>query len=128
MGNVYSLYSSYDFDIVSKKILIPDDNILINTLSQNDQECLIKTTITANKETDIINSLLKTNYNKEIIIYGKNHRDARVIEKYNQLKKLGFKNVHIYFGGMFEWLLLKEIYGDINFQIDGKSIDILKYK
>lgn len=132
MGNVYSIYSSYDFDIVSKKILTTstgiDNIILINTLPQNEQDCLIKTTITASKEADIINGLLKTNCNKEIIIYGKNHRDVKVIPKYNQLKKLGFKNVHIYFGGMFEWLLLKEIYGDINFQIDGKSIDILKYK
>jgi hypothetical protein len=132
MGNVYSIYSSYDFDIVSKKILNSNSNsdniVLINTLPQNEQDCLIKTTIHANKEADIINGLLKTNYNKEIIIYGKNHRDVKIIAKYNQLKKLGFKNVHIYFGGMFEWLLLKEVYGDINFQIDGKMIDILKYK
>ena len=128
MGNVYSLYSSYDFDIVSKKILNSDNVVLINTLAQDEQECLIKNTIHANKEADVINGFLKTNYNKEIIIYGKNHRDVKIITKYNQLKKLGFKNVHIYFGGMFEWLLLKEVYGDINFQIDGKMGDILKYK
>jgi hypothetical protein len=130
MGNVYSIYSSYDFDIVSKKILNynSDNVVLINTLALNEQECLIKNTIHANKEAELINGLLKTNYNKEIIIYGKNHRDVKIITKYNQLKKLGFKNVHIYFGGMFEWLLLKEVYGDINFQIDGKMGDILKYK
>ena len=53
MGNVYSIYSSYDFDIVSKKILTTstgmDNTILINTLPQNEQDCLIKTTITASK-------------------------------------------------------------------------------
>jgi hypothetical protein len=129
MGNVYSVYSSYDFDIVSKKILnYNSEIIIINTLSHTEQDCLIKHTIIASKEADIINALIKTNYNKEIIIYGKNHRDVKIIEKYNQLKKLGFKNVHIYFGGMFEWLLLKEVYGEINFQIDGKMSDILKYK
>lgn len=132
MGNVYSIYSSYDFDIVSKKILTTstgiDNIILINTLPQNEQDCLIKTTITASKEADIINGLLKTNYNKEIIIYGKNHRDVKVIPKYNQLKKLGFTNVFIYFGGLFEWLLLKEYYGEINFPIDGKMGDISQYK
>ena len=54
--------------------------------------------------------------------------DLKVIEKYNQLKKLGFSNVHIYFGGLFEWLLLREIYGDINFPIIGACKDILFYK
>ena len=68
------------------------------------------------------------NKKKEIIIYGKNHRDLKIIEKYNQLKKLGFTNVYIYFGGLFEWLLLKEYYGEINFPIDGKMGDISQYK
>ena len=75
-----------------------------------------------------MNDLINNNKKKEIIIYGKNHRDLKVIEKYNQLKKLGFVNVFIYFGGMFEWLLLREIYGNNNFKIIGSIHDILKYK
>ena len=35
------------------------------------------------------------------------------IQSFDLLKKLGFTNVHIYFGGLFEWLLLKEVYGSI---------------
>ena len=63
-----------------------------------------------------------------IIIYGKNYRDKSIIKKFNQLKKLGFSNVHIYFGGMFEWLLLQEIYGYDNFKTDGTTLDILQFK
>jgi hypothetical protein len=128
MGNIYSTYSSYDFDILSNKIISGYDMVLINTLPDIQQGCLIKNTITANKETDFINELFKINKKKEIIIYGKNHRDLKIIEKYNQLKKLGFTNVFIYFGGLFEWLLLKEYYGEINFPIDGKMGDISQYK
>ena len=128
MGNVYSSYSSYDFDVISNKIMSEYDMVLINTMPDTQQSCLIKTTIKANKETEYINELYKRNKKKEIIIYGKNHRDLKIIEKYNQLKKLGFTNVHIYFGGLFEWLLLKEYYGEINFPIDGKMGDISQYK
>ena len=128
MGNIYSTYSSYDFDILSNKIISGYDMVLINTMSDTQQGCLIKNTITANKETDFINELFKINKKKEIIVYGKNHRDLKIIEKYNQLKKLGFVNVFIYFGGLFEWLLLKEYYGEINFPIDGKMRDISWYK
>ena len=128
MGNIYSSFSTYDFDIILKKITLPNESIIINTLPENNQVCLIKTTIPANIESNVINDLINNNKKKEIIIYGKNHRDLKVIEKYNQLKKLGFTNVHIYFGGLFEWLLLREIYGDINFPILGSCSDILFYK
>jgi hypothetical protein len=128
MGNIYSTYSSYDFDAISNKIITDYDMVLINTLPDTQQGCLIRHTIKANKETELINELFKINKKKEIIIYGKNHRDLKIIEKYNQLKKLGFTNVHIYFGGLFEWLLLKEYYGEINFPIDGKMGEISQYK
>jgi len=128
MGNIYSTYSSYDFDVISNKIMTDYDMVLINTIPDTQQGCLIRNTIKANKETEFINELFKINKKKEIIIYGKNHRDLKIIEKYNQLKKLGFTNVHIYFGGLFEWLLLKEYYGEINFPIDGKIVEITQYK
>jgi len=128
MGNIYSSFSTYDFDIIINKINNPNDCIIINTLPNNLQDCLIKTTIPANVENNVINDLLHNNKKKEIIIYGKNYKDKTVITKYNQLKKLGFTNVHIYFGGLFEWLLLREIYGDLNFLIMGNYSDILTYK
>jgi len=36
--------------------------------------------------------------------------------------------VHIYPGGIFEWLLLQDIYGDDMFKTTSKELDILKYK
>ena len=128
MGNIYSTYSSYDFDVISNKIITDYDMVLINTMPDTQQGCLIRNTIKANKEPEFNNELFKINTKKQIIIYGKNHRDLKIIEKYNQLKKLGFTNVHIYFGGLFEWLLLKEYYGEINFPIDGKMGEISQYK
>jgi rhodanese-related sulfurtransferase len=130
MGNVYSSFSSYSFETIQNKITCNQDFVLISTLPENQQHCLIKNTIHAQKETDFMNQLLNRDKTKEIVVYGRNHRDLKVIEKYNQLKKLGFTNVYIYFGGLFEWLLLHIVYKEINFPIDGTFIenDLLKYK
>ena len=128
MGNVYSTCSSYNFDTIQNYITQKHDFILINTLPENNQDCLIQTTINAKKENEIINELINKNKKKEIVIYGMNHKDITIIKKYNQLKTFGFTNIHIYFGGLFEWLLLKEVYGSINFPTDGNTIDLLKYK
>jgi len=129
MGNVYSSFSSYTFDKIQNKIICNADIVLINTLSLDEQCCLIKNTLHANKEADFMNQLLNKDKNKEIIVYGRNHRDLKVTEKYNQLKKLGFVNVYIYFGGLFEWLLLHIVYKEFNFPIDGTfdENDLLKY-
>ena len=111
--------------------LIKFDNkniIIINTLDLNQQQCLIQNTISADKETDYINKLIKTNLAKAIVIYGKNCNDENVITKYKQLKELGFKNLSIYIGGLFEWLLLQDIYGDDLFPTTSKETDFLKYK
>ena len=48
--------------------------------------------------------------------------------KYKQLLSLGFTNVSIYIGGMFEWLLLQEIYGEAPFPTTCHELDLLKYK
>jgi hypothetical protein len=125
MGIMYSLPSYKYYEVKDK---IGKDMVLLNTMPMNRQDCLIKGTMKANYEEDYMNQLLKTNKNKEIILYGLHHTDLSVIKKYNQLKKLGFKNVHIYFGGMFEWLLLQEVFGTINFEIDGSLKDIIEYK
>ena len=51
-----------------------------------------------------------------------------VYDKYEQLVKLGFINVYIYSGGMFEWLCLQDIYSSDLFPTTKKELDILKYK
>lgn len=104
--------------------------IIINTLSASEQECLIKNTIPIDQEERIINEILddySTN-EKGIIIYGKNSNDTNAENKYKQLLKYGFTNILLYPGGLFEWLLLQDIYGDDQFPTTKKIIDILKYK
>jgi len=44
------------------------------------------------------------------------------------LTSLGFYNVYIYIGGIFEWLLLQDIYGEKEFPTTNKELDLLKYK
>ena len=101
--------------------------IIINTLPSTEQNVLIKNTISIDNEISIINN----NLNKltlKIIIYGKNDLDKKVEEKYNQLSSLGFTNIFIYRGGLFEWLLLQDIYGKDMFPTTKHELDILKYK
>ena len=102
--------------------------LVISTLDNNNQNCLIKNTITPEKEIELINYYLKENKKINILIYGENCSDNKVINKYNQLYTLGFTNLYIYIGGLFEWLLLQDIYGDDEFPTTTKIIDILKYK
>jgi len=102
--------------------------IIINTLNHNNQNCLIKNTIHAEKEESTINYYLKNNKNINILIYGENCCDQKLIDKFNQLKQLGFTNIYIYIGGLFEWLLLQDIYGEDEFPTTEKCLDILKYK
>jgi len=107
----------------------PEGHLLINTLSETEQECLISNTISIKNEENIINSCIK-NVRKDIkiIIYGKNCNDEKTVNKYNQLTSLGFYNVYIYVGGLFEWLMLQDIYGEKEFPTTKKELDILKYK
>ena len=104
--------------------------ILINTLDGNLQNCLIKNTLSIENETAAANQIIDNSKFKEVtvIIYGLNSTDISVEKKYKQLIDLGFYNVYIYCGGMFEWLLLQDIYGKDNFPTTSYDLDILKYK
>jgi hypothetical protein len=94
------------------------------------QGCLIPGTLPIDEEEGTINASLSTSdgKNREIIVYGKNANDETVHKKYQQLMSLGFRNVGIYPGGMFEWLLLQDIYSAASFPTTSKELDILKYK
>jgi len=108
----------------------PDQFILINTLPMTEQQYLILSTLPCEKEESTINNLL-SNYetnSKHIIIYGKNVNDESVEKKYNQIVALGFTYVFIYSGGMFEWVLMQDIYGMEEFPTTDYTLDILKFK
>ena len=127
MGNISSI-NQVNYAYVQKCIHNAGEIILlINTLDYVKQDCLIKNTIAASNEEEIINKYLKSNKAIKILIYGENCSDNKVIIKYNQLYKLGFINLYVYLGGIFEWLLLQDIYGDDEFPTTSKIIDLLKY-
>lgn len=106
----------------------PEIYLIINTLPQSDQNCLIINTVTASNEEEIINQYIGKNTKIQIIIYGKNCNDDSVNKKYQQLYSLGFYNIYLYSGGMFEWLMLQDIYGKDLFPTTRKELDLLKYK
>ena len=120
--NIKLINFDYFYNNLNKKI------VLINTLSEYEQECLIINTLSIKHEIEVINNLLSKDKNKEIIIYGKNCSDHTVFKKYLQLNNLGFKNIKIYNGGLFEWLLLQDIYGNDKFITTENILDILKFK
>jgi hypothetical protein len=118
-----------NYEDVQYIITHPEGHLLINTLSNSQQACLIVNTININNEEKIINDCIKRNAKDiQIIIYGKNSNDEKLYEKYKQLTSLGFYNVYIYMGGLFEWLMLQDIYGEKDFPTTKKELDILKYK
>jgi len=127
MGNQQSI-QKLNFEDIQQIIKTPENYILINTLDKDLQECLIPNTINVNNEEIIINNLLYNDKTKNIIIYGKNVNDPSIYERYEQLIKLGFNNLYVYPGGMFEWLCLQDIYSDELFPTNKKEMDILKYK
>ncbi len=129
MGNKMSSSIKINFEDIQYVLKNPEGHLLINTLSETEQECLILHTMNIKNEENIINSCIKNGRKDiKIIIYGKNCNDEKIYSKYNQLTSLGFYNVYVYVGGMFEWLMLQDIYGENDFQTTTKQLDILKYK
>lgn len=123
-------YNKLSFEDIQFVMQHNDQFILMNTLLVSEQECLIKHTISHIEEEQLINKLI-ANYEltaKKIIVYGKNDIDETTFQKYDQLVHLGFANIYVYVGGMFEWLLLQDIYGVDVFPTTKKQLDILKYK
>jgi hypothetical protein len=88
--------------------------LLISTLPKNEQHFVIKGTVPCNLEEEKINKIIESvdYYKYKIIIYGKNSTDSTIETKYNQLKGFGFTQLYIYYGGLFEWVLLQDIYGE----------------
>lgn len=102
--------------------------LLISTLPENQQDCLIKGTTPCYEEVSLINECIQKSQNVKIIIYGKNSNDETVYKKSEQLQSLGFSEVYIFIGGLFEWLLLQDIYGDDEFETTKKNLDILNFR
>ena len=127
MGNTQSM-KKINYEDMQTVVKNPEVYLIINTLSPSEQKCLIVNTTIAEEEELIINKYMKENKNIRIIVYGKNCNDETIQKKYQQLLTLGFYNIFVYTGGMFEWLLLQDIYGKDLFPSTKKELDLLKYK
>ena len=127
MGNQVSLVPKVSYEdlqmVVYRNMNVQHSTLIINTLPPSLQHCLIKTTLDIRFEERVVNAFIHKNPNIMIIVYGKNSNDITILHKYEQLVKLGFTNVHIYTGGIFEWMLLHEIYGKDLFKITLQMID-----
>ena len=118
------------FRTTSPKPLSGKPALLINTLPLSDQTCLIQTTLPYDAEEVQLNALL-TNYefkSHRIYVYGRNANDPTAEAKCQQLVSLGFQHVYVYRGGLFEWLLLQDIYGASEFPTTRKVLDLLQYR
>jgi hypothetical protein len=117
------------FEDVLQSLKMPQRFLLINTLSSTEQDCLIQGTLSALVEEQTINELVD-NYemsSRNIILYGKNTSDLPTLErKSGTLSQMGFK-VYVYLGGLFEWLLLQDIYSDKVFPTTSNVLDHYKY-
>ena len=127
MGNTNNKCKYINFEDVQYTIS-GKSFILINTLPTDKQSCLIRGTLDITEEERIINKYISTRENIKIIIYGMNSSDINVHKKYSQLIGLGFIDVYIYNGGMFEWLLLQDVYGKDLFKTSSIELEILNYK
>ena len=116
MGNAHSSNNKINYEDMQHIVQHPEIHVLINTLSENEQHCLIPNTLNINQEEPFINKLIQSGKpDVKIIIYGKNCNDERIYKKQQQLIS-------------FEWLCLQDIYGSIDFPTTKKELDLLKYK
>ena len=133
MGNMATAAINHYINFEDMQYIINEQphykkTIIVNTLEAHHQSCLIAGTLTVEMEIDVLNAHLNKNKDIQIVIYGMNAADATCMKKYDQLIKLGFYNVYIYGGGLFEWLLLQDVYGAELFPTTSARADILKYK
>ena len=126
MGNKLSV-KKVGFEDIQYIFKCNKDHIIINTLSETEQGCLIKNTVTPKHEVEIINKAIGKS-SLYIIVYGRNCTDDTIYKKYQSLGNLGFTNVFVYPGGLFEWVCLQDIYGNDNFPTTSQERDILKFK
>ena len=118
------------FEDVLYAIRNPECYVIVNTLHSSNQNVLIQGSLLASEEEAFFNEYL-TKYverPKTIVLYGMNSCDNTVSEKRIQLLSLGISEVRVYSGGLFEWLLLQDIYGMNEFPTTAKVADLLAYR
>ena len=127
---LYPSIQKISFEDIQDAIKTPQLFVMINTLKLDEQKCLIQNTLPVEKEEMTMNAILENKEDKrKIIIYGKHNMDESVDKKYKQLIQLGFIDIYVYTGGLFEWLLLQDIYGSELFPTTTKcTMELLNYR
>lgn len=132
MLSVASLFSPQPIRKIGFETLLArhTTTILLNTLPESNQSCLIAGTIECADEEIRLNEAIQqgTVSYLEIIVYGMHACDPTPETKYAQLRALGFSRVSIYPGGLFEYLLLQDVFGATTFPTRGRELDILRYR
>ena len=130
MGNSISIQNIVNFEDVQKFVSDTKSHVIINVMEISDQDILILNTISAETEADVINSLIdEGEFDRKILVYGKNNGDIeKIFNKQKKLMNYGFTEVYVYLGGLFEWVLLQDIYGKDLFKTSRSVSDILSYK
>lgn len=118
-SNTDSIYKKLNIEEMQTILKTPEKYIIIHTLMYEYQDCILPGTVPDTREESVINEMLTRIDipDKPIVIYGKNARDETVEKKAKQLKSLGIHDISVYYGGMFEWLLLNEVYGYTEFPV-----------
>lgn len=118
------------FEDVKYAIAHESQFVIINTLPVSEQKCVIKNTLEWNLEEKLLNEMMNqyTMNSRTFIIYGKNAVDDSAENKYHQMNTLGFTELCIYSGGLFEWMLLQDIYGEHEFPTTIREMDVLKFR
>jgi hypothetical protein len=129
MGNLNSI-NKLNFEDVQHALTNTNKYAIITTITGTINTSLIQGTLPIETEETVINSFLNSGKYKDIniIVYGLNCNDLSIYNKVKQLKSLGINNVFVYIGGIFEWLLLQDIYGTSHFPTTCVEKDLLKYK
>jgi hypothetical protein len=136
MDGIFSLFRAapgrVGFDDVLHAVASPKTHIIISTLPENKQDVLLPNTLSYRTEEDTVNDLVAAgNTAIPVLIYGRDATDASPDKKHAQLRSLGFTDVHIYSGGMFEYLLLRDVYGAAKFPLEGagaRKADPISYQ
>lgn len=140
MNNLWSILTPFSSSVFPKRVGFEDvlfamkqrNCLLMNTMPREEQDYLIAHTIRFHEEETRINNIIDDNVQHQyiVIIYGRNTMDETIEKRYSQMIHLGFhkSNVWIYYGGLFEYSMLQEMFGQEMFPSIGTCRDLLKYK
>jgi hypothetical protein len=128
MGNAQ--FTHLNFQDMQELIKTPQRVLIINTLPDHEQNCLICNTLPFHSEVAKINQCLtqRQSQNMTLVVYGKNYADPTVSAKVKQLLSLGFPQVYVYAGGLFEWLMMQDIFGIEEFPTTKKELNFIQYR